>query len=144
MAMAGTQLVQPTAPRPKPEALGTPLAETVLHQQPANPEHVSTIRTYLAKALPALQKHAAGTPNDTHVAETISKLDPLAGLLPRLSEPLIEMILRMCQDMEHKAWPAVEASLATITKDHGKELPSNVLVGLRFLVRLSKMLVPSE
>lgn len=144
MAMAGTQYVQPTAPRPKPEALGTPLSATVIQQQAADPAQVDAIRSYFARALPVLQKHAAGTPNETHVAETISKLEPLAQLLVKLPDALVQLISRMCQELERKEWPAAEASLASITKDHGKELPTQVLVGIRFLVRLSKLVTPVD
>lgn len=141
MAMAGTQAVLPTAPRPKPEALTTSLAETVSHDEPADPADIDAIRAHLASALPELERHAAGTTSEPHVAEVKAKLEVLAPILHKLSKPTVASVAAFCRALGSKDWASADAVLAAITKDHSKELTTPAVIGLRFLGRLSKMLL---
>jgi len=141
MAMAGTQAVLPTAPRPKPEALTTSLAATVVHEQPADPADVDAVRAHLAAVLPEIERHAAGTASEPHVAEMKAKLEVLAPMLARLPKPAVASVAGLCRALSGKDWATADVVLAAITKDHSKELTTQVVIGLRFLVRLSKMLL---
>lgn len=133
--------VAPSMARPKPERMTTSLAAELQHAQPADAAVVESITASVGALIGALQQRAAGTADEPHVRDTDAKLQELLAKAGGLPCECAEAVAQFLQDVAAKDAAAATASLARLTKVHGKSLSVQILTGLRFLQRLSAKLL---
>ena len=132
--------VPPSTAHPATKPLTVPLSETVKEVKPADPEKVAYIRGVLGETVPGMERSAAGTQHEPHVREMINKLGPLAESLGTYEGPVVDALYDVFKAVMDKDWTVADAAFARLIKSHGSLLKQGISVGLRFFMRLYKML----
>lgn len=137
---SSTPQVAPTSAHAATKALTVPLAETVQEHKPADKEKVEYIRGIIHNTVPGMERAAAGTQHVAHVKEMVDKLSVLDENVDKYEGPVVDALYEVFGAVLAQNWTAADAAFAALIKNHGSQLKNGIPVGVRFFMRLYKML----
>lgn len=136
----GAPQVAPTSAHAATKALTVPLAETVQEHKPADQEKVEYIRGIIRNTVPGMERAAAGTQHVAHVKEMVDKLSTLDVNVDKYEGPVVDALYEVFGAVLAQNWAAADAAFAGLIKNHGSQLKNGIPVGVRFFMRLYKIL----